>query len=448
MGEAIYKKNELFQINFAIVNKILKPTSITGIILREKEADNVIPTYRLEAEYNSDITDMKGHLKLNIIPTGRDIKATLSLETNKKKSTEQPLRIVDVEGTLTHKKSEDDIDYKVDFAYKSFRKTSASLTGDLGLSMFKSNVDLNFIFSSQNLKLDTPANLKIGHTYDGSKGGKSFINLGLALPATKVNHNVKVIVGLDGFSLESVELQIKTPSALDKPLIVSLGKSASGTDVTEIQLLFNNFNIDLSQRKSAVAQALIKVDDDNILRSLLVKVKREKGDDGKKNDIRLELEKNAKGMASFGLNTHLKLDLAKLVTNPKEIARQEASAGFDLKVLDYTGSMQASLNLEKSAEKNSHVGEFEFKTDSILKFLTKVSSLNVKFDKKGEAFKASLDLVRLGDLRTLKMASTSGIRKNGDMNEFDISYEKSMANGDKNSKKGLVKYSIKDYLNT
>lgn len=451
MGEAIYKKNELFQINFAIDNKILKQHTITGLVLREKEADNVIPTYKLEAEYNSDITDMKGHLKLNIVPEGRDIKTVLSLETNRKKSTDQPLRIVDIEGMLTHKKSEEDIDYKVDYTYKSFRKTTASLTGDVTLSMFKSNIDLNFIFSSLNLKLDSPANVKIGHAYDGSKGGKSFINLGLTLPSTKVNHNVKVIVGLDGFSLDSVEVQVKTPSSLDKPLIVSLAKSNSkndDADVTEIQLLFNNFNIDLSTRKSAIAQALIKVDEDNILRSLLLKLRREKSQDGKRNDARLELEKNSKAMASFGLNTNLKLDLAKLATNPKEIPRQEASAAFDMKVLDYTGSMQGSLNLEKSAEKNSHSGEFEFKTDSILKFLTKVSNLNVKFDKKGDAFKANLELVRLGDLRTLKLASTSGIRKNGDMNEFDVSYEKNMANGDKNSAKGLVKYSIKDYFNS
>ena len=110
--------------------------------------------------------------------------------------------------------------------------------------------------------------------------------------------------------------------------------------------------------------------------------------------------------------------------------------------------MQASFNLQKSTENNVHTGEFEFKTDSIIKFLTKISNLNVKFDKRGDSFKANLELVRLGDLRTLKIASTSGIRKNGDNNEFDISYDKSMANGDKKTATGLVTYNVKDYLNS
>ena len=336
-GEVIYRKNELFRINFLIDNKIIKKHLITGTILREKLADNVIPTYRLDAEYDSDITDMAGFLKVNVLPEGRDIKTVLTLETNKRKSTQTPFRLVDLQGTLTHKKTDEDIDYSVDLKYSSFRKTSVSVNGDVSLSLFKSNLDLSLGVSSQRFSLPSPVLIKAGHGYDGAKGAKSFIKASLNVPATSINHGVKVLAGLDGFSLESVEIQVKTPSTSEKkPMSVSIAKSSAG-DITEIQILFDNFNIDLSTRKSPLAQALIKADENNVLYALLVKVRREKSQDGKKNSVRIELEKNSKAMVRLGLNTDLKVDLVKLVGNAKELPRQEASVAFDMKLLEYTG---------------------------------------------------------------------------------------------------------------
>ena len=451
-GDVIYKKQEVIEVSFLLDNKVIKNFLLSTHLLREKNPNNVIPTYLLTSEYNSELREDARSFKLKIEPNGKDIKSVLSLEFKNKQTNQIPSKLVDMQATFTHNadSQESDVDYKVDVKYSSARKTSGSLTGDVAVTMFKSKIDLNLEFNSKYYTLPSPANLKIGHAYDGSKGAKSYVEVALKVPSTPVNHGLKTLIGFgEGFSLEHLEFQVSTPTtAPGKPMIVSTGKTSTSDGVTEVRILIDNFNIDLSTRTSAVAKALIKVDENSKLNRFLVIIRREKSQDGKVNAIGLQLEKNGKDMAMLSLKTDVKLDLAKIVTNAKEIPRQEAQVALNVKILEFAGSMEASVNLEKSAEKNLHVAQFEFKTDSIIKFLTKISNVNLKVEKRGDSFKSNFELIRLGDLRSLKIASTSGIRKNGDWNEVDVSYEKSMANGDKKAATGVVKYTHKDYFNS
>ena len=63
-GDVIYKKQELIESNWILESKIIKNYMMTSKILRQVTPGNVIPTYQLESEYNSEFRDDSRKLSL------------------------------------------------------------------------------------------------------------------------------------------------------------------------------------------------------------------------------------------------------------------------------------------------------------------------------------------------------------------------------------------------
>ena len=445
-----YKRKELFEANMIFENKIYKNFLVRSKMMRQKIATNVIPTYILESEVSLDVKDPSGKLILRVEPTGSDIKSTLSFEMKNKGTNQQVLKVVDVQGMFTRNKASEksDINYKVDVKYTNFKKTSARLYGDFVATLLKSNIDLKLDFVSDYIKLESPANLKFAYSFDGSKATKSYAELAVIAPSTPIDHNVKLICDFadQGMKIDSLEMQIRTPSTpMDKPYVIKYEMNEDESDTVEYELSVKNFNIDLSKEMNGISKTFIKVDGDNMLRTFqiktTIKTTKEKG-----LDFSIELQKNDKDMALLNLKSMFNLDVSKMLSN--EIPKQDVNLAVEVRILENGGSMKTMLSLEKSESKNMHVVDFSFETKDIIKFLTRISNLKAKFEKKDDTFNGYFEIVRLGDLRSVKLYSTNkNIRKNGDFIENDIAYEKELSNGDKMSAKGILKYTMKNYLN-
>ena len=450
-GDIIYKKQEQIESNFILENKIYKNFLVTSRILRQIVSGNVIPTYMLESEYKSEMRDDSRQLSLRVEPQGNDIKTSFFLDMKNKYTNQEQVRLVDVQGMFDHNAASGNsvVDYNVDVKYSTFKKTNARLYGKVLATMFKSNIDLKLDFASVYMTLPQPANIKYAHSYDGSKATRSYVELAVSSPYARIDYGLKTLIGLgDGVSaVNSLEFQLKTPTTpSDKPYTVLLGKTKSSQSETELSLMVNNFNIDLSESMSPVAKLLYKVDNSHVLRKVEIVLSRKVSTDGA-SEIVLDIEKNDADLIRLNMNTLAKVDMLKLLSYASEIPRQEASAAITMQLLEHSGSIKTKLSLEKSDSQAMHVAEFEFKTEDIFKFVTRVDSIRTKFEKRGDSVNANFEMIRLGDMRSLKWYSTGSVRKNGDWRENDVAYEKTMANGDKDKATGVVKYTVKDYLN-
>ena len=452
-GDVAYKQKELIEANLMFESKIFKDLLIRSKVMRHKIPTNVIPTYILESEVTIDSKEPMGKMIFRVEPIGNDIKSTLSIDV--KPNRKDLLKIVDIQGMFTRNKGAEksDISYKVDVKYTNYRKTNARLSGDFVATLLKSNVDLKLDFESTYFTLATPANIKFAHSYDGSKATKSFAQLAFKAPSTPIDHGLKLVFEFSDdtkdMKIESLELQIDTPmTPNDKPYTIKYEMDEDSDDnERETTLSVRNFNIDLSKGKTGLAKTLIKVDGDNMLKTFEIKVTRKMGIE-KGIDVMIELQKNDKDMALLGLKSVFKTDLTQILSQSGDIPRQEVSIEIDMKILENAGNMKVKLNLEKSESKSMHVLDFEVETKDIIRFLTRVSNLKAKFERKGDTFNGNFEIVRLGDLRSVKMYSTSNsIRKSGDWIESDITYEKEMSNGEKKTARGILKYMLKNYLN-
>ena len=450
-GDLTYAKKEQINMDFILDNKILKEYLVTFKASREVSADNVIPTYKLEAVYDSKIRNKESKLMFHVTPTGKNIKADLIVEAG---TDDQAIKLIDAVATLNHNSESSDsvVDYNVDVQVDTARQTKIHLYGNLVATMFKSDIDLSLEYNSKYFTLASPAQIKVGHVYDGKKGAKSSVELAAKFPSLPINHGLKVLFELntEKLTMESIEFQLNTPKTNNVPYTVFIGKHITEEgqkEQTEYVAGVQNFNVDLSGSKSGLASMLTKVDGSAALKSLVIRLTKNKNKDAKTVDYNLEVKKNDNHMASLKANILKKIDLQQIRASADELPKQTLEAGLSMKILEHSGAIQAKLNLENSKKSNFKSYSLDFSTENILKFIIKISSINAKVANDNGKLNAQFEIVKLGDLRSLKLTSTSNVRVNGDSKEFDVDYEKNLANGETKKASGVVKYSFKDFKN-
>ena len=447
-----YKKQELFNVYFNFDNKILREVHLELEIKRSKNDNNVIGEYKLEALLDSHVRDKRLYrLYIDVIPDGKNIKSYLIIERKDKNTDQERVQLVDGLLTLTHGDSEADVDYDVDFHIETYTEKSLHLYGHVGASLFDSNIDLSLEFTNSSLK--HPVNIRLGHHFDGSSKSKSYAELSAKIPNTRLDHGVKVLllVEIPKLTVNYLEFQLRTPNSGETPYSVHVGRTIDAeSGRSEYEGGISNFNIDLSQRTSALAGALIKVDSNNILKSLVLKLTRNYDSRKKTYDHQLVVEKNGNEFAKlnsnlFGSLTELRRELNR---DDGEVSAQELGAAIKLKVMEYTGSLSAKLALEASRARSFHKFNLEFDTVNLFRILLKIISVRTNFVVENSRIEASHEIVRLGELRSFSLKSTNGqLRVTGTEKQFDISYEKRLSNGESFSSNGVATYSFNDFKN-
>jgi hypothetical protein len=120
-----------------------------------------------------------------------------------------------------------------------------------------------------------------------------------------------------------------------------------------------------------------------------------------------------------------------------------------MKMFDWNPMVSGQLEFESSVKNNKHEFIFTFENKGVLAAITKVESINSKLMMNKGQLDAQVEVVKVEDkIKSYKLTSKGNTgRVNGDMKEFDISYEKVMTTGEKIQGNGIVRYNIKDFKN-
>lgn len=221
------------------------------------------------------------------------------------------------------------------------------------------------------------------------------------------------------------------------------------TTTIEYAAGIKNSEIELNpQSESGLVKALIKADNKNKMTQLIVSYKRIYNKKEHSRNAQFLLKKNEANV--INVQTNLAGNLKDIRETPSEIPKQSMVAYLNIKILDYTATIDAKLNLESSIKKGQHACSFELKTDNLFKTLIKVASIksSVQVNTAQNKITAEYEMQKIGEVKSWKLKSTNGqLRKTGDNKEFDISYEKNLANGNKLTGTGTVKYVFENLKN-
>lgn len=212
----------------------------------------------------------------------------------------------------------------------------------------------------------------------------------------------------------------------------------------EVQIGVRNLERDLTKSKASFAGTLIKVDFDNTLRSLVLHVKKTHVK-GASINRDFYLKKN--GNAFVTIKQEIFGDMDKVRSSFDELAKTAFGYSFYMKVMENSGAVSARLDLESSKTKQNHMAEFNFKTENLFKILSRVASFNAKVLSTKSDFDASFEMKRLGEVKSFKVFSTSGLRRIGNSAEFNVGYEKKLANGKVFSAPGQAKFTFTNFKN-
>lgn len=231
LARIAYIKKQLMHLNLNIDNKILRELDLNLEFKREKEENNVAPTYKIEALLDSKLrTNKYRKLSINLKPVGRDINGDFVVEFSDERTMNQVKQIVSGLVKMTSKK-DTGIDYDVDVTVNTKVPSKSRLYGKVSASMFESNIDLNFEHDGVKLDLAEPANLKLGHSLDASGAiskAQLFAHLKMSLPNRKINHGGRIIIDANAAAMRPsyLEVQINTLKTLENnnlPYTVYLG---------------------------------------------------------------------------------------------------------------------------------------------------------------------------------------------------------------------------------
>jgi hypothetical protein len=450
-GEINYRKQETLKLNFVLDNKILREYRVVFDFLRQKDEKNVVPKYEINAVYDSNLlSDKLYQFHFDVLPNGRNINSNLALDVQNDYTGLKKVRIVTGALSLSNANKQSSNDYDVDLTVSTFRQTEVRLYGKLAADIFRSNANLTFTLSRAGQVIISPSSVRLGHLYDGSNAQSSFVELHANVPQLAVNHGVKLLFKIqpDPFKLNHLEVRVSTPRAGNTPYSVyyTKEKSTQGETVTgEYTVGVRNLNIELDEAKK-VHSYLIKADGKNNLNSLTIYVKRVKNDQTSSADSTLEFKKND---ATFVyLNGNLQGSLAGIRNSDGlTLSKQSLSAGFKVKVFEISGALNTKVDLEADSARNFHNYQFQFSTDNLVKILLKISSVDAKFSLDNGVLDAKFDMVKLGEMRRLKLNSNGKVRTNGDLKEFNVDYEKQLANGKSFKSTGVVKFRFTNLKN-
>jgi hypothetical protein len=449
-------------------NKILREFHLEFEVKREKNENNVIGEYKLEAILDSHIREHRKYkLYADIVPEGKNIKSYLVIERKDQNTNQEKIKLIDGLLTLNHGDSEADVDYDVYLQIETYTQKKVNLNGHISASLFDSNIDLSLEFSNtikskimytkmygseviSNTTLAHPINIRLGHHFDGSSKSKSYVELSAKLPNTPLNHGAKILflIEIPKLNVNYLEFQLRTPKSGETPYSVHVGRTIDAeSGKSEYEGGISNFEIDLSR---SIANSLAKVDGNNILKSFLVKFARTYDSQKNTYDHQLVFEKNGNEFAKLNSNLYGSFSELRKQLNrvDGEVNAQELGASIKLKVMEHTGSLSGKLALEASRARSFHKFNFEFDTVNLFRIFLKVISVRTNFVVENSKIEASHEIVRLGDLRSFSLKTTNGqLRTIGGEKQFDISYEKKLSNGTSFKSTGVATYSFNDFKN-
>jgi hypothetical protein len=440
-GEFDYNKGEKLTSHISVENKILRPFNHHFNFGRVKDSQNVVAKYFLEALLNREYGEAKRYnLEFDITPNGRDISSNIVVEK---------LNVKILNGKLTLTSNQDSkVDYTVAFNGQSARGGSLTINGQVLVDLFNSNIDLAVDFKNPKVQFPKPAKVQLGHLYDGSDNAKSFIQMKLDLPFTPINHGLKMIFNYNVATnnLAYLEFEISRPSS-SVPLSLFYEKTkTTSDDVKTLEYSFGlrNALLDLANSQSSIASTLVKVDDQTNVKSLIVNFVRNHSK-GKQIDHLITVKKN--DVTFVVVRDKIFGNIESIRSSTAELPKQAFGAELYVKVLENSGAISAKLNIESSQKNKKHNLEFEFKTENLFRILSRLSSINSKFNLNNENLKAEVEVKKLGEVKSFKLSSSGNLRSSGNSKEFDVNYEKRLANGKLLKSSGIAKYTFKNFKN-
>ncbi len=220
-----------------------------------------------------------------------------------------------------------------------------------------------------------------------------------------------------------MEFELSRPGQ-EQPASVFFEKTVTDVDNTNTRdIQFGIRNI----ARQLTSGVLINVDGDSTLRSLIfhhtrVHVK------GKSIDRELNVKKNGNSFAVVRSGVSGELNLVR--ESVDELPKTGFGAHLYVKVLDNSGAVSANLDLEASKAAQKYAGSFKFKTENLFKILSKLASVEAEMSSSPGSFNAQIEYKKLGEVKSFKLQSTSQLRKASAGSEFNVKYEKRLANGD------------------
>jgi hypothetical protein len=444
-SEVEYQKLRVLKAHLEIENKIIRPFHHMISLGRDARDGHVVPKYHLEALMDTSRGPRRYNLHFDVTPAGSDITSNFHMERSSPSTGNQNVRYLD--GKLSLTKSGDL--YNVDFhAHNLIRQANLDITGTVMYGMFKSDIDLSIDYKNPRITLPEPATIKLGHNIDLSEGANSNIRAAVKHAYRSIDHSIVVTFAgnVAQRKINSVQIDLSRPG-LEHPVTLFFEKVVTESETThfkEIQLGVRNMQRDLTQSGSSLARTLIKVDFDNTLRSLVLHVKRTHVR-GASINHELYVKKNDKAFVT--VKDEVFGQLAKVRENFSELEKTAFGASLYVKILDNSGAVSAKLDLEASKVQKIHKAEFDFKTENLFKILSRVAGFNAKFVSTASEFNAEFEMKRLGEVKSFKVFSTSGLRRNGDSAEFDVGYEKRLANGKVLSSSGIGAFTFTNFKN-
>ena len=456
LAKILFVKKQIIHLNLNVQSKILRDLNANLEFKREKSADGVAPLYKIEALLDSKLRKDKPKYKklsINLKPNGRNINGDFVVEFADERSSNQVKKVAGGVLKLTANK-ESGVDYTVDLKTESMSPSSSHIYGKVAANLLESNIDLNFEHDGQKFDLAEPANLKLGHKVNSEgtiTSTQVFAHLKAATANRKINHGARITLEANPATMKPsfLEVQVstlKTAENSNLPYTVYIGKRVSTESTkttTEYSAGIKNINIDLSARsaESGFVRSLIKVDNNNFLKALGFSYKRVKDSSDNSLSATINVKKNEANLSNVQVS--LQGSLKDLKENPEEVRKQNFGALVSAKILDYAGLIEAKATLESSSKSKQHALTIDVRTDNFFKILLKIGSIKSKIEVNGAQSKiaADFEIQKLGEVKNWKLKTSNGqLRKSGSNFEFDVNYEKNLANGQKHTGTGTVKY--------
>lgn len=415
----------VFKLHFEVENKILRPFHHKLLVNRDNTRDTIVPVWNVEILHDSQRRGPKRYnLKLELTPQGRDITGQFFLEARDDMTQQQLFR--PIEGRLALvSQSNEATSYTVDISgYNKIRQAELKITGTVEYAMFNSDVNLFIDYKNAHIVFPKPANIRLGHMIDMRPGAKSNMRFHVEHAFRAIDHGVQINFSADPVEnkINYLEFEISKPG-FDQPASLFFEKTETDEDNTytkDVKFGIRNISRQLS------SGVLIKVDGDQTLRSLIFHATKVHAR-GKSINAELTVLKN--GNAFVVVKRGVFGELEKVRASVDELSKTSFGGNLYVKVLENSGAVSAQLDLEASKSAKTHAAEFKFKTENLFKILSKLASVEAKMSSAPGAFNAQIEYKKLGEVKSFKLYSTSGLRFAGKKAEFDIRYEKRLASG-------------------
>jgi hypothetical protein len=434
LADFAYQQDELLAGNLVIDNKIVRDLLVQLNFGRNKtREENIVPDYYLDVLFDSKVDNSnpkRYKLSANITPQGKNIESTLSVERD-------TTQVINGDLKLTHNDETDSyLEYDVDLNVNTISPRKIKVTGRILADLLKSDIDLKMKYESESVKFED-ARIKMAHFYNGQENAKSFVEFQLNLPHTPVNHGGKMLFNIDIATRKLNYLEIQLLK--NQNVILSL----FGDRMDKNLILFGIKDCKL---ETTVAAMPWETDNSEQLKSLICSMKRNQSNKKITNEIKVT--RNEKELVSVDYTLKMP-DFNMIREKSTEIPRQQIGGEFDV---SFNGKSQqkflVDLDFQSSVKNNKHEFNFKFETDNLIRNLVKIEKINSELSMDNGKLSARVEVRPVGQIKSYKLSSqSSSPRVNGDLKEFDINFEKTLADGTNVKTTGVAQYTFKDFKN-